>query len=136
MLLWNWCHTCLICCEGRPSTRPPFRSRMYRFFYVALFCGLLAGQQSPTPPRKGPEKTPDLGSTATFTVGTDYVSTPAWVYDRDNQIVNGLRADQFRLFDNDKEQNIQVDVSFTPISLVICIQSNSHVTGLLPQVKK
>lgn len=29
-----------------------------------------------------------------------------------------------------------MDVSFTPISLVICIQSNSHVEGLLTQVKK
>jgi len=100
-----------------------------------MCCGLLAGQQAPQAPEKTPEKTQEQGS-VTFSVGTDYVSTPAWVYDRYGQIVNGLRADQFRLFDNDKEQNIQVDVSFTPISLVICIQSNSHVTGLLPQVKK
>ena len=29
-----------------------------------------------------------------------------------------------------------MDVSFTPISLVICLQANSHVQGLLPQLKK
>jgi VWFA-related protein len=111
---------------------------MQRFIWVALFCGLLAGQeqqQPPKPPEKAHEQTPDQDSVR-FVIGTDYVSTPAWVYDRDGQYVNGLRPDQFRLFDNDKEQNIQVDVSFTPISLVICVQSNSHVQGLLPQVKK
>jgi VWFA-related protein len=105
---------------------------MYRFFCVALLCGLLVGQQPPKPP----EKAPDQQEPAPIRVTVDYVSTPAWVYDHNGETVNGLRPDQFRLFDNDREQNIQVDVSFTPISLVICVQSNSHVQGLLPQVKK
>jgi VWFA-related protein len=109
---------------------------MHRFVCVALFCGLLAGQQETSkPPEKAPDKTPDQDSVR-FVIGTDYVSTPAWVYDHNGETVNGLRPEQFRLFDNDKEQNIQVDVSFVPISVVICIQSNSHVQGLLPQVKK
>jgi VWFA-related protein len=66
----------------------------------------------------------------------DFVSTPAWVYDRDGNTVSGLRPEQFRLFDNGKEQNIQVDVSFVPISLVICIQANANVEGMLPHIRK
>jgi VWFA-related protein len=108
---------------------------MYRFVFIGLLCGMLAGQQPPKPPDKAPEKGGEPDSVR-FVIGTDYVSTPAWVYDHDGEYVNGLRPEQFRLFDNDKEQNIQVDVSFTPISLVLCIQSNSHVQGLLPQVRK
>ena len=47
-----------------------------------------------------------------------------------------LRKDQFHLFDKGKEQNVEVDVSFYPISLVIALQSNSHVDGMLPKVQK
>jgi VWFA-related protein len=64
------------------------------------------------------------------------VVAPTLVFDRDGGYVAGIRPDQFRLFDNGKEQNIQVDEAFVPISLVIAIQANSHVEGLLPQVKK
>lgn len=105
---------------------------MHRIFLASALCGLLAAQQQPaaTPPtdQQAPE--------TRIVVGVDYVSTPAWVYDRDGGTISGLRPEQFRLFDNGKEQNIQVDVSFTPISLVICIQANANVEGLLPQVKK
>ena len=66
----------------------------------------------------------------------DYVVAPVLVFDRDGSYVNGIRKDQFRLFDNGKEQNIQVDETFVPISLVIAIQANAHVEGLMPQVKK
>ena len=58
------------------------------------------------------------------------------VFDRDGDYVNGLQPDQFHLFDNDKEQNIHVDVAYQPISLVILMQANSHVEKMLPQVNK
>jgi hypothetical protein len=38
--------------------------------------------------------------------------------------------------DNSKEQNIHVDVTFIPISLVIAIQANDHVEGMLPKIAK
>ena len=47
-----------------------------------------------------------------FVVTTERVVVPATVFDRDGVYVNGLRADQFHLYDNGKEQNIQVDVAF------------------------
>jgi VWFA-related protein len=103
---------------------------MIRLISLALFCGFLVAQQPAAAPAQGQEQLP------TFTVGADYVSTPVLVFDRDGKYVAGIRKDQFRLFDNGKEQNIQVDVTFTPISLVLCIQSNANVQGLLPQVQK
>ena len=47
-----------------------------------------------------------------------------------------LRPDQFHLFDNGKEQNIQVDVSFPPISMVIAVEANDRVESVLPQIHK
>jgi len=105
---------------------------MLRFVSTALLCGLLTAQQT-TPPPADPHQEQEP---APIRVTVDYVSTPAWVYDRDGSTISGLRPDQFRLFDNGKEQNIQVDVSFTPISLVICLQSNSHVQQFIPQLRK
>jgi VWFA-related protein len=109
---------------------------MHRYVLTSVLCGALLAQQQP--PVAAPPAAPaqEQDQLTRIVVPVDYVSTPAWVYDRDGSTVSGLRPDQFRLFDNGKEQNIQVDVSFTPISLVICVQANANVEGLLPQVRK
>lgn len=110
---------------------------MRRFLFISFLCGLLTAQTAPqqqTPTPAKPET--QEGEISPIRVTVDYVSTPAWVYDRDDNIVNGLRPEQFRLFDNGKEQNISVDVSYTPISMVICIQANSHVEHFIPQLQK
>jgi len=108
---------------------------MHRLVTVTLLSGLLAAQKPAPQQTTAPPQEPPEGTTR-IVVESTYVSTPALVFDRDGNYVNNLRADQFRLFDNDKEQNINVDVTFVPISLVICIQSNSHVENTLPQVRK
>ena len=126
---------------------------MFRLVVVSLLCGLLLAQQSSTPPQSAqhppkeqlpaaqvstqaqPPQEPPPDS-VTIHTSVEYVVAPTLVFDRDDQYVTGIRKDQFRLFDNGKEQNIQVDETFVPISLVIAIQANSHVEGLLPQVKK
>jgi len=113
---------------------------MRRFLSTSLLCGLLAAQTAPQ--TTAPPQTPPKAETAADqpqslgSVTVQYVSTPAWVYDRDGNIVNGLRPEQFRVFDNNKEQNPSVDVSFTPISMVICIQTNAHVEHFMPQLQK
>ena len=107
---------------------------MLRFVCTSLLCGL-AGRHSKRRSTAAPPQ--DAAGIRDF---RRWESTtcqrPYWVYDRDGNTVSGLRPEQFRLFDNKKEQNIQVDVSFTPISLVICLQANSHVQQLLPQLRK
>ncbi len=104
---------------------------MLRLVCATFLCTALAAQQPTAQPKA--EETPEQTVIRTT---VQYVTTPVWVFDRDGDYVNGLQPSQFRLFDNDKEQQIQVDVSFTPISLVICVQANSHVQGLLPQGPK
>jgi VWFA-related protein len=110
---------------------------MFRPVSMIAICGLLAAQQTTPPPNNtaGAGQNNEQPETRIVTTVLN-VATPAWVYDRDGDTVSGLRPDQFRLFDNGKQQDVRVDVSFTPISLVLCVQSNSHVQGLLPQVKK
>jgi VWFA-related protein len=71
-----------------------------------------------------------------FSVSVTDIVVPVSVYDRDGNVVNGLQPRNFHLFDNDKEQEIAVDVSYHPISLVIAVQSNGAVESILPQVKK
>ena len=51
------------------------------------------------------------------------------VTDRAGNIIDGLQPAQFHLFDNGKEQNIQVDVTFEPISLVVAIEASARVDG-------
>src|SRR3954470_18039686 len=107
---------------------------MHRYVLTSVLCGALLAQQQP--PAAAPPATAQQDQDIRFITGVDYVSTPAWVYDRDGNTISGLRPEQFRLFDNKKEQNIQVDVSFTPISLVICLQANSKVQEFLPHLRK
>jgi len=63
------------------------------------------------------------------------IVAPVLVTDQSGNIVDGLQPHQFRLFDNGKEQNIQVDVSYEPISLVIAIECSSRVEAILPQIR-
>src|SRR5262249_11269083 len=103
-----------------------------------LLSGLLAAQQQPpqTPPKTPPNQEAPQQSDLTIRTTVLNVTAPVLVYDRNNDYVNGLQPFQFHLYDNDKEQNISVDVSYIPISMVVCLQVNSHVEGLLPTVKK
>jgi VWFA-related protein len=73
---------------------------------------------------------------ARFTTQVKEVITPVLVTDRDGNLVNGLQPYQFHLTDNDKEQDIHVDVTYEPISLVVAVQANTSVDAILPQVRK
>ena len=89
-------------------------------------CFALAAQ----PQEQNPEVPPP------FVVTTERVVAPVTVFDRDGGYVNGIQPQQFHLYDNGKEQNIEVDIAYQPISLVIAIESSSHVESILPQVNK
>jgi len=104
---------------------------MHRILIASLLAGLLAGQQQPAAQQEPAQQPPTK-----ITVNVSEVQAPVLVFDRDGQYVSGLQPEQFHLFDNGKEQNIHVDVSYLPISLVICIQSNQHVESLMPEVRR
>jgi VWFA-related protein len=72
----------------------------------------------------------------TFRATVDVVVAPTIVTDDDGRYINGLRPEQFRLYDNGKLQDIRVDVAFVPISVVVAIQASANTEALLPAVKK
>jgi len=71
-----------------------------------------------------------------FRVDTFNVTAPVTVLDSDNKLVNGLESKDFTLFDNNEPQDIRVDVSYVPISIVLAIQANNVVEPFLPTIKK
>ena len=113
---------------------------MARILLLALVCGLAGAQQQKppqqqTPPPQRPETAAEQPETV-IPVTVQNVLVPTIVYDRDGSYVAGLQPSQFHLYDNGKEQNIHVDETFQPISMVIAIQSNSEVQSILPQVNR
>lgn len=97
-----------------------------RFALLPVLCASLMAQAQDQPSEILPP----------FVVTTERVVAPVTVFDRNGGYVNGIQPEQFHLYDNGKEQNIEVDIAYQPISLVIAIQANSHVEGILPQVQK
>jgi VWFA-related protein len=69
-------------------------------------------------------------------VRTVEVVAPTTVLDKDGNYVTGLKPSEFRLYDNGRQQNIRVDETFAPISLVVAIQSNAKVESVLPTIRK
>jgi len=72
----------------------------------------------------------------TFRTGVQVVVAPTIVLDGDGNFVHGLERQDFLLLDNGKPQDIKVDVTFIPISLVVAVQANSAVEVVLPKVRK
>src|SRR3954471_312797 len=99
---------------------------MSRPILLTLLCGGLVVAQQQTPPPQDPSKTPAATQPATpedptqkqliFREQVTQVQAPVLVFDRDGNYVDGLQPFQFHLFDNGKEQNISVDVTYQPIS--------------------
>ncbi len=114
---------------------------MRRFGLLTALCSLLVAQQTTVqqqPPQQPPKEPAQQQQPDNYRIGVtvENVVVPTLVFDRDGNYVPGVRPDQFHLFDNGKEQDIHVDETFTPISLVIAIQSNAQVQAVLPQIQK
>ena len=107
-----------------------------RILLLSLVAGLLLAQQQTTSPTTPPDQKAPEQPMARFTGTVRNVVAQAVVFDRDDNYVSGIRPDQFRLFDNGKEQNIQVEESYVPLSMVIAVQCNGEVDKILPQVNK
>jgi VWFA-related protein len=71
-----------------------------------------------------------------ISVTTKIVVAPTTVTTSDGTFVNGLQVGDFVLTDNDKPQRITQDVVFQPLSLVVAVQANANVEGLLPKIQK
>jgi VWFA-related protein len=63
------------------------------------------------------------------------VVAPVTVKSSDGRYIHGLEAKDFKLYDNNKAQDIKLEFGVMPISMVVAIQANSQVEAILPQIK-
>lgn len=94
---------------------------------------MLAGMAAAAP---GIAQEQTAGQETRIVIETVEVVAPVTVLDDDNKFVNGLEAKDFTLTDNGKVQEIRVDVTYVPISLVVAVQANNVVEPLLPTIKR
>ena len=65
------------------------------------------------------------------------VLVPTTVLDPDGHgYVNGIQANEFELYDNDKPQKISAEFTQLPMSVVLAVQANADVEPVLPQLRK
>ncbi|HLN02761.1 MAG TPA: VWA domain-containing protein [Bryobacteraceae bacterium] len=103
-------------------------------FMLLTAAWLAAGQ---TPAQQPAPETPEATADQPFRITTHLVQAPVTVIDKhSDSYVDGLQPQDFKLFDNGKEQNIHVDVTFQPISMVIAVQASDQVEGILPKINR
>src|SRR5262245_9917012 len=64
------------------------------------------------------------------------VVAPTTVTRGDGSYVNGLEPKDFKLYDNEKLQVVEQDVSFIPISLVVAVQRSAQMEPVLSKIQK
>jgi VWFA-related protein len=99
-----------------------------------LFLMAVAAQAPAQAPATQNPDAPDLGEVISR-VNVNNIVAPVLVTDRAGNIIDGLQPSQFHLFDNNKDQNIQVDVSFQPVSVVVAIEASARVDAILSQIR-
>jgi VWFA-related protein len=105
--------------------------RVIRTVCLLGVAGLGSFAQAPPPT---PTEVPEIAD-AIIRSSVTQVVAPTLVTDRQGNMVDGIQPAQFHLYDNGKEQNIQVDVAFQPISVVVAIEASSRVESILTQVR-
>jgi VWFA-related protein len=86
-----------------------------------------------TPPKKSSDDDDDI---PVIRSTVQVVLVPTLVTNRKGVSVSGLKVNNFTLFDNDRQQRVDRDVAFLPLSLVICIQRSANVEVMLPKIRK
>lgn len=124
----------------------------------AILCGLLclapaaSGQRIPgipapkaeqaakpaprLPGQAAPQLPVEMAEGPIIRATVNVVLVPTTVTDNKGKTVNGLRPQDFRLWDNDKPQEISRDVAFLPLSMVVCIQRSNNIEIMLPKIQK
>ncbi len=73
----------------------------------------------------------------TFSTEINVVSIPVVVTGPKGVYIHGLEKSDFTVIDNDAPQQItDFDVSFQPISMVICVQTSDRIESMLDQLEK
>jgi len=112
----------------------PFLVRIAAALAAIAICGILLAQ--PSKSKKSDREKEQEESIPKFTAPVTNILVPVKVLDPKGTFVTGIHADQFQLFDNGKPQDIHVDDSLIPISMVIAIQCNNEVDQILPKINR
>jgi len=70
----------------------------------------------------------------TIRVPVRLVIAPTSVTDSRGRFINGLRASDFTLYDNEVPQQIHEDADFLPLSIVVAVQANNAMQAVLPKI--
>ncbi|MCU1328694.1 MAG: hypothetical protein JWN34_4064 [Bryobacterales bacterium] len=71
-----------------------------------------------------------------FRIPVRVVTVPTAVFSPAGQFIGGLQPHEFRLFDNDRSQNVHLEYVQAPISVAIVVQANDAVRTWLPEVRR
>src|SRR5579872_2319257 len=77
-----------------------------------------------------------LHAQTTFRVPVRLVTAPALVFSSDGRLVSGLKAADFRLYDNGRLQKISAEPATAPISVAVAVQANADVRLYLPFIAR
>ena len=84
-----------------------------------------------------PETLFESDQPAIFLEDIDEVTVPITIRSRKGEYVHDMIQEDFAIFDNDVEQKIVgFDISFLPISMVICVQTSDRVEGILGDIRE
>ncbi len=84
-----------------------------------------------------PETLFESDQPAIFLEDIDEVTVPLTVRSRKGDYIHDMIPEDFTVYDNDvKQEIVGFDVSFLPISMVICVQTSDRVEGILGDIRK
>ena len=84
-----------------------------------------------------PETLFESDQPAIFLEEIDEVTVPLSVRGPKGVYIHDMVREDFTIYDNDVEQTIEgFDVSFLPISMVICVQTSDRVEGILGDIRE
>ncbi len=106
-----------------------------RLILLAALCVPLTAQDADS--IFDPETLFESDQPAIFVEDIDEVTVPLTVRGPKGVYIHDMAQSDFMLFDNDKEQKLtSLDLSFLPISMVICVQTSDRVEGILGDIRK
>src|SRR3954454_4758599 len=70
-------------------------------------------------------------------VDSNLVSVPVIVSDRQGRYISGLKAEDFKLYDNSTEQNLAYfDAAEEPLNVALLLDTSKSTQGVLDKIKK
>jgi VWFA-related protein len=73
---------------------------------------------------------------STIRVPVRLVNVPTLVFSKDGQLVPGLQATDFRVYDNGSLQKVALETTSAPVSVALAVQVNQDVRSYVPFIAK